>query len=154
MKFLKKLFSIFSSSTENPEELSHTVLGDERISRFIFSSDHFKIKEDGNHVVKYSAFMPSENTKTASVYRTSILNESEIWGIDKKYVSGLRTDRKVSKARADILAKTIFENSLHILPLRTPHPRHADISNYPAEKGQIKLIAMKIAEASTLVPKP
>lgn len=153
MKYLKKLFSIFSSSTDNSEELSQTILADEKISRFIFSSDHFKVKEDGKHVL-YGAFLPREKTKTASVYRISSLNESEIWEIDTKYVSGMRTDKKASKARADVLAKIILENGLSLIPLSAPHPRHADISNYPGEKGQIKLIAIKIAEASKLVLKP
>ncbi|GEM_PF-5457225 len=153
MKYLKKLLSIFSSSIENPEELSHIVAADEQISRFIFSSDHFKVKGDSKRVL-YPAFLPSEKTGTASVYRTVALNELEIWGIDKKYISGMRRDEKVSKGRADVIAKVILENGLSLIPLSEPHPRHADISNYPGEKGQIRLIAMKIAEASTLVLKP
>ena len=124
------------------------MLADERVSRFLFSSSsHFKEKSKR---VLYGAFLPHPDRKTASVYRTSRLNDAEIWRIDKEYVS---KNERVSKARADILAKVIFENGLRILPLSDPHPRHADILNYPAEQGQIKLIAMKLAEASTLALK-
>jgi hypothetical protein len=51
--------------------------------------------------VKYTAFLPARDM-AASVYRIDGCSEAEIEQIDQKYVSGQRTDNKVSKGRANV----------------------------------------------------
>ncbi len=127
-----------------------TVVGDaERITRFIFSDDHYSAV---NQRVKYGAFMPAPDGK-ASVYRTSECSEEEIGSIDQEHVSGKRTDGRKSKARADILAGQVREVKLDIVSEPSPHPRHANIERYSSDKSENRIKAMEMAKGAILIQK-
>lgn len=119
----------------------------ELISRFIFSS-----RQCSGGRVNYAAFLPPSERLEISVYRIQDLSEEEIWEIDNQYVSGLRG--KTSYGRADLNIDLLDNLNLTIDPNGTPHPRHANV--YFSEgmlKENLKLIAMKLADASIFVPR-
>jgi hypothetical protein len=119
----------------------------EIISRFIFSDRHCH-----GGKVKFAAFMPPKEKSEISVYRIQGLSEDEIWKIDDQYVTGLR-DRK-SLGRADLSAETVLNQNLTIDPNGIPHHRHANICfSENLGKDNQRLIALKLAEASTFIPR-
>ncbi|MGC1878630.1 MAG: hypothetical protein WA347_05400 [Rhabdochlamydiaceae bacterium] len=121
----------------------------EKIGRFIFSQDHFS---SVTKQVKYAAFLPASDKK-ASVYRIDGYTEEQIRDIDQEFVSGKRTDGKVSKARADLLAAQIRQSQLDVVPDPFPHIHHANIEGYSSEKSENKLKAIELAKKAILVQK-
>lgn len=120
---------------------------EELISRFIFHSRLFS----GSRV-KYAAFLPAKERFDISVYRIQNLSEGEIWEIDDQYVSGLRGEK--SLGRADLSIGIILDLNLTIDPNGIPHPRHANVCfSEGMMKDNQKLIAIKLAEAATFVPR-
>ena len=97
----------------------------EKLARFIFSKKHFSVEK---REVKFKAFIPDGTD--ISVYRISGLSEREVWAIGRKYV---QRGKRLIKARADFLAKIVYENNLHVLPTTTPHKRHANVTPLPAD---------------------
>lgn len=168
MNFLKKLLKLFCSIFQN--NVSSTIVDsdqstniveaivvpwpfetlqeDERISRFIFAKNHFN-----NVRPKYGAFLPAEDGDL-SVYRTHNLSEEDIWELDRVFVTGQRTDGKVSKARGDLPCSEIFKAGVVITPEISSHPRHANISAYASEESAQRSQAQQLAEASKLFFKP
>ncbi len=93
-----------------------------------------------------------------SVFRISGLNDSEelskneIWEIGREYV---QTAERPIKARVDLSAAVVYENSLEVVPDEPPQ-RHANITPFPVEKSPTdrkarRSIATKLAHASKLV---
>jgi len=117
-------------------------MAEESISRFLFSSNHFNTQN-----VKYGAFMPAPDGH-ASVIRISQINEHEIHLIDSTVVS--KSPDRLSKGRADFIADEAFKLGLKIEVDTKPHPRHANLTNYPSEKSLQKLQAMQLAARSKL----
>ena len=126
---------------------SNCIEDSEKIGRFIFSSDHFSRT---NKTVKYAAFMPARDNM-ASVYRINDYTEEEISDLDKKFVSGKRTDGRMSKGRADLLAGQIRQTGLDVKAEPTPHKDHANIEGYSNDKSANKLKAIELARHATLV---
>ena len=121
----------------------------ENISRFIFEKRHVS-----NGKAKPEAFKPSSKTSNLSVYRTTSLTEQDIWGIAREYVENRRADGKQMIARGDLSAQHYNEQSLQFDADGAPHPRHANVVNWPSEKSQIKMIAAELALAANLVSRP
>lgn len=119
------------------------VAPDENLSRFILNKNHFSILHKR---VKYAAFLPATNGET-SVFRTSKLTDKEIWATGDKEVAQKRN--KSLLGRADISAVHAFNNKLKVIPDDTP-PRHANITGWPYEKSEQKLIAMELAGEASL----
>jgi len=92
--------------------------------------------------------MPSAKSGDVSVYRTLGLQEHEIWTIGTEFVADVRG--KPLLGRADLLAGTVFAEKLSVTGTSTPHPRHANIGNWPAPERD-RLLAIKLAEAATLI---
>ncbi|MFH0926839.1 MAG: hypothetical protein V1872_14615 [bacterium] len=115
----------------------------EQLSRYILSESQFSKTKSR---VKYSAFMPASDGKT-SVFRIYNLTENEIWEIGENEVAQKRD--KALLARADIKASHILKTGLSIIPDDSP-PRHANIDNWPSEKERQRLIALELAEESSL----
>lgn len=111
----------------------------EPLSRFLFSSNNYRLSDN---TVRHSAFMPPED-KRLSVFRTSGLQENEIWRLG----DALRA--KPPLGRADISALAINKSGLTIVPDDTP-PRHANILGWPDEASAIKLKALELADRSHL----
>lgn len=129
--------------------LNYLIDDSEKIGRFIFSKDHFNA---ANKEVKYAAFMPAKDNK-ASVYRIDGFTEEQIWSIDHIYVSGKRTDGKVSVGRADLIAEQIRQVQLDVVSEPDPHIHHANIQGYPIEKSAIKLKAIELAKKANFIQK-
>ena len=97
--------------------------------------------------VKYNAFMPNKNGET-SVYRTINLEENEIYDIGKQYVA--KVVGKPLLGRAEIPASMAIDFGLKIQPKTEPHPRHANIIDYPDDDSEKKLIALQLAAEAKL----
>jgi len=67
------------------------------------------------------------------------------------FVESLRKDNKKILARSDVIAGQIRTARLEIVPLRYPHPRHSNITLWPSEQAERKLIALEIADQANLV---
>jgi hypothetical protein len=128
--------------------LDNYVEDSEQVARFIFSSNEYKISDQ---TVRYTAFMPARDM-AASVYRIGGCSEDEISQIDQKYVSGLRTDKKVAKGRAEIFVKHVRRLHLNVVSNPSPHPRHADIVGYSSE-AENRMKAVELAQQAKLVLK-
>ncbi len=81
--------------------------------------------------------------------------ETEIWTIGAQHVENPRENRFVL-ARGDLLAQAIHSQDLHIVPHPFPHPRHANIIDWPNEESgeQRKAKAVLLARESRLVVRP
>lgn len=118
------------------------VLSTEIATRYIFNEKHFAATKKR---VKYPAFMP-RNGET-SVFRIINLSSKKIWDIGK-YVGSL--GNRMLQARGDIAANDVFALELDIEPDTQKHPLHANIIGWPAFKGKIKLVAIKLADKAQL----
>lgn len=146
VQFLKYLLTIFRGSAQKSAQ-REIIEASEQIARYIFSSKQYSIN---NGRVKYGAYLPAPNGEV-SVYRISGLSEEEIWKIGREYVAKPRG--KTLYARGDTTAAVITRTRLDIVAETTPHPLHANIINWPSEKGEQKMLALEIAnEAKLAVP--
>ena len=119
----------------------------EKLTRFIRYSNQFS---SVNNVVRYRAFIPPRNSTNLSVFRISFpqqLSESAIWQIGQEHVQG--TGNPI-KARADLLASAVYENSLEVIPDEPP-PRHANITPFPVDNKARQSIERKLAVVSELI---
>lgn len=124
------------------------VLPGERLARFIFSQRHISVM---NRIVKFGAFIPPSKSDSISVYCISSASDTEVWAIGQKYVE--RVERRI-RARADFLAKHVYENNLNVILDTQPHELHANISPFPLDKSERQSIARKLALVSKLVLMP
>ena len=127
----------------------------EELTRFIRYSSHFSVEA---HRVKPDAFLPHRKSVDISVFRISELKKSEkltkneIWEIGREHV---QTEDRHIKARADILASSVYENNLDITPDEPPE-RHANIrplpiDDSPTNRKARRALATKLANLSKLV---
>ena len=127
------------------------VSAEERISRFVFSERHMN-RTKGQ--IKPAAFLPSPKNKSASVLRTSDCPERRIWRIGELFVARFRTDRPKLLARGDLRAEVVLKQGLGIVADPSPHPRHADVTNWPEDRAQQKIKAMVLAQSASLLLHP
>ena len=128
---------------------------DEKLARFVFSRKDFSPR---NGTVKFKAFMPprdSENKSVyhsdLSVYRTSVLSDSEVWEIGREYV---QTAERRLKARADLSVADVYRNNLKVIPDPQSHKLHANITPFPSDRIACQRIATELARTSKLVIPP
>lgn len=130
----------------------------EKITRFIRYGSHFSIVANR---VRPDAFLPHKNEVDISVFRISVLNDSqvlsenEIWEIGREHV---QTEDRPIKARADLLASNVDDSNLEVVPDEPPE-RHANIrplpiDNSPANRKARRALATKLANLSKLVIPP
>ena len=118
---------------------------DEKLTRYISSKSGFSVVKKQ---VSYRAFIPpKKNPQELSVYRISPLTENEVWEIGREYVQG----ENEIKARADFLAKVIYENNLIVVADTQIHELHANIMHLPIDKEDRDEILRELALASELV---
>ena len=132
-----------------------TILQDEILTRFIFSSRHFARR---NETIKFGAFMPPYASKDPplyspdiSVYRLSGLSDNEKWTIGREYV---QTEGRSIKARADLSVQEVYKNKLKVISDTQPHERHANITPFPPDRLACQRLATKLARASKLAIPP
>jgi hypothetical protein len=135
--------------------LQPTIDPAERISRFILSKDLFNSKR---FRISPQAFKPAKPQRPGdipktSVYRTERLVDAEVWAIGDEYVTKLRNDRLPVLARGDIQARKILDLDLKLMPDQVPHPRHANVTNWPDEPEARQMKATLIAQQAQLVPR-
>ena len=109
-----------------------------RLSRFLTQSNHF-----GGGTVKHRAFMPPPDLQL-SVYDTTGLENVDIWTLADHNIPG-----RPMYGRGDISAATVEAEGLRVHRDDTP-PRHANITDWPAEKDAQKEIALALAAAAQL----
>lgn len=124
-----------------------TVSSGERISRFIPYSGWIK-RDKG--AVSPAAFMPSPKTGDTSVYRTAGCTERRVWLLGVIFVERKRADRRKIIARADVCSDLVLREGLKVRPRVLPHPRHADLTNWPDEKARQKDKANALAQKAAL----
>lgn len=120
---------------------------DEKLTRFISSKSGLT---NGKKKVSYRAFIPPKKSpQEISVYRISTLieDENKVWEIGREYVQG---EQKI-KARADFLAKVVYENNLIVLADTQVHELHANIMHLPINREDRDEILRELALASELV---
>ena len=105
-----------------------------------------------NGRARYTSFIPSKKTRNISVYRIENCNERRIWLLGDVFVAPIR--KLDVLARADLQSDLAFDEGLSIVADPSPHPRHAVVTNWPADKAQIKIKAMALAQGSTLALHP
>ncbi|MFQ5779358.1 MAG: hypothetical protein ACE5HN_01070 [Nitrospiria bacterium] len=122
----------------------------EVLTRYVLDRNSYKPSEVR---VKHNAFMPPSSLRL-SVYRSSELSENTIWELGDRNVAAPRSKPLIG--RADILALAVLDadEELKVEPDPTPHPRHANIAGWPAQKDKQKLIAIKLANNAKFFLKP
>ncbi len=128
----------------------------EQLTRFIRFSKHFSEPD----TVRHAAFLPHKTQVDISVFRISELfgseelSDADIWEMGRKYV---QTKERAVKARADLLAASVYKNNLEVIPGDDP-PRHANITPLPVDnptnRKARRALATKLANASKLVVPP
>ena len=91
--------------------------------------------------------MPNQNGET-SVYRINDLTIQQIYEIGQLHVAEPLCKRLLG--RADIAASSILKQDLKVEPEPRPHPRHANIVEWPADKSEQKMIALELAAEAQL----
>ena len=139
------------------KKLPSEVAPDEPITRYIVDKKHFKPEKNE---IKVDAFLPTKPKpelpeRQTSVYRTIRCADAEIWSIGDRYVEN-RERKRYILARADLFAQKIYDQYLRIVPDSFPHPRHANIVNWPNEEGNEhrKAKALLLARAAMLIVRP
>jgi len=143
IQFLKKFFAYFSGSIDRRESLPEHVSDGESLCRFIFSDKNFSSR---NRKVKHHAFAPKDNE--VSVFRTVSLKQDDIWKLGQLHAGGVRGS---PRARADLFVRAVRQVRLNVVSAPIPHPRHANIVDWPTDKEARQLAKMELANASTLV---
>jgi hypothetical protein len=93
--------------------------------------------------------MPVPDGRT-SVFRTKGLDGAAVWAIGEAIA---KRRNQPLHARAEITAGEVTRAKLTVA-LSEPPPRHCNIEGWPAEKSAQKLVAIDLADASTLMLRP
>jgi hypothetical protein len=143
--YLKPFSTFFAGIFLRLDWVSRKVSPGERLSRFV---PHQSWITPATGRVSQAAFMPPKRGGT-SVYRTTRCSERKIWLLGIFFVERRRKDSIRIVGRADISSDRVLEQDLKIRPLLSPHPRHAELTNWPEDKAQRKDKALALAAAST-----
>ena len=116
----------------------------EYVARFITQKSYYR---PSNQTVRYNAFMPNRDGET-SVYRITDINNTEINEIGHSFVADKL--KQPLKGRAEIIVSNILEKKLKVEPDPNPHPRHANIIDWPEDRAKHRLIAIQLSEEAEL----
>ena len=101
----------------------------------------------GNKTVKHNAYMPSRQGEV-SIYRTDKLADHEIYAIGDDYVGG--PCNKTILGYAEVEVSKIIKHELMVKAEPSPHPRHANITDWPDESSAVRMIAVELAAEADL----
>lgn len=150
--YLDRLRKFWDRIFQKSDLLPSFIDPSERLSRFILTRRYIKSSRNS---VSPQAFMPSTRTRETSVYRTEQCSETAIWEIGDNYVTALHPEHKPIVGRGDLITHDILNNRhLRVVTSPVPHPRHANIVDWPVEKEKILMIATELAHGATLVIRP
>jgi len=124
--------------------LEEEVSPSESVARFITQKTYYR---PSNLTVRHNAFMPNRNGET-SIYRIIDLDDAKIFAIGCRFVA--HEMNKPLIGRADIVVSKILKMDLIVEPYPNPHPRHANIVNWPEDESKHKLIALELAAEAEL----
>lgn len=128
-------------------DASDSVAPDERLSRYILQSKHFR-KSD--NTVTQNAFIPHPY-EDLSVTRHLDLEQEAVWSIGEDVAQ--QTGKKLY-GRAENQASSYLEQKLKVLPAPVRgNPNHANVVGWPSDKPSQKMIALEIADRSQYVPR-
>lgn len=131
----------------DPSEIP-TVAAEELLARYVLFSKHIR---SSDQTVKPDAFVPHPH-RDLSVTRHLQATDSELWNVGAQIANSRRC---TLYGRADLQAQACIVQNLRVQAAPLPdNPNHADITNWPAEKSQQKMIAIEIAAAATLKARP
>lgn len=102
--------------------------------------------------MKYGTFIPPKQSPyELSVYRVDGLQEYEIWQLT---VENVETERRKTKARADLICQDALDLQLEVKPEPTRHYRHANITGWEEKDLEDLKFAVQLASKATLIIKP
>ena len=119
----------------------------EEVTRFITQKSYYR---PSNGTVKHNAFMPPRNNQL-SVYRTTGLQQPEVWFIGEQFVAPQLQCEILGKAVINSLV--VYREGLAIHDHPSPHERHANVVGWDSVGTEVRLIAIKLADAAQLVLK-
>jgi len=121
---------------------------DELLARFIYQSSHIR---PSDRTVKPNAFLPPKNL-LCSVTRHLQATDDEIWTIGQ---CGALERGATLYGRADVRSQVCADAGLVVLKVPVKgNVNHADVSGWPDDKSEQKMIAQELAAAATLVDPP
>lgn len=137
--------------------LSQEVESAERITRYLTGPKWFNAETNNISPQAFkpaSVKPPARPIRRTSVYRTQDCSDSEIWMIGDEYITKRHARQLPVLGRADIQAQFILTEGLSVVPQRDPHPRHANIENWPDSDEQWQAKALALARKAQLLVKP
>lgn len=148
--FLQRFLGFFGRSrTRNG--VPDTVDSAERVSRFVFQSNH--IHSSGR--LKPAALMPEPTPgpygPETSICRIDGLTVAQIWRIGNDVIGRLRGKPPIG--RGDFAAQNARDRKLDLVADKASFERHALLIKWPAEKEDRKAIALELSRY-TVTRKP
>lgn len=124
------------------------VAPEEQLARYVLQKSLFR---PSDNTVKPQAFMPHPREEL-SVTRHQGLADEEIWQIGQNVAEQRGTN---FYGRADCKTEVFTKETLTVVaaPIEG-NQNHANVTNWPIGKPQQKIIAMKIAQASSFKTSP
>jgi hypothetical protein len=129
----------------------------ERITRYLTNPKWFNATTKN---ISPQAFKPASPkppvrlVRRTSVYRTLDCIDLEVWMIGDEYVTKRHAHQLPVLGRADIQNQIILTEGLSIVPQPDPHPRHANIENWPESDEQWQAKSLALARNAQLLIKP
>ena len=130
---------------------SASITSGDRLSRYLYKDREIDWQKG---TAKPGAFQPPADNEF-SVYRTTALDDGDVWWLAAKYVSPTRQARL--RGRADFPAEAAMNPPLRVKP-DAPPPRHCVITGWAQDDdlpvGQRLSVQQGLAKAATLVLHP
>ena len=130
--------------------MKNRVLPDELLARYVTSSRWYR---RGDQTVKQDAFIPPDSdSPELSVTRHLNLSEKDIWAVGDQITSG---QNRNLHGRADVKVSSVTLHSLSVIadPAHN-NSNHANITDWPSDKGARKAIALEIARIAHFILNP
>ena len=119
------------------------------VTKFLFRGEY---NTHPRHRVKWEPLQPNPSDWKTSVMRVDQLTEVQIWGLGQAWVEPKRN--KSIRARADIDAAVVLQQPPLFLEHAPPPDEHMNIAGWPPTEDAVMVLAMELAEAATLHPRP
>lgn len=95
-------------------------------------------------------FLPNRDGEM-SVFRIDALDETEIWDLARRFVD---SNSHPVVARAEVTAQAVMDVGLRVNPDADPHPRHANVVDWPEGKDDVSQRAQLIASSARACWRP
>lgn len=92
--------------------------------------------------------MPPKDLKV-SVFRTGGLKKSQTWELADREVISKQNPKRTLYGSAELTPLTVNKVGLKLIPDDKPK-RHANITGWPPEKDEQKMLAIELADKSSL----